>query len=53
MGSLLLRIFFFPGNAVCSALGVTEEEDQVMVRTLVNMLVWNLVVIVGAVLLFV
>ena len=53
MGNLLLRIFFLPGNAVCSALGVTEEEDRIMLRTLVNMLVWNLVVIVGAVLLFV
>ena len=52
MGSLLLRTFFLPGNAVCSALGVTEEEDRMMVRTLVNILVWNLVVIVGAVLLF-
>ena len=52
MGSLLLRAFFLPGNTVCSALGVTEEEDRIMVRTLVNILVWNLVVIVGAILLF-
>lgn len=53
MGSLLLRAFLLPGNAVCSALGVAGEEDRVMVRTLVNILVWNLVVIVGAILLFV
>ena len=52
MGSLLLCTFFLPGNAACSALGITEEEDRMMVRTLVNILVWNLVVIVGAVLLF-
>lgn len=52
MGSLLLRAFFLPGNAVCSALRVTEEEDRMMVRTLVNILVWNVVVIVGAILLF-
>jgi hypothetical protein len=52
MGSLLLRTFFLPGNAVCSALGVTAEEDRMMARTLVNILVWNLVVIAGAVLLF-
>ncbi|HUZ64985.1 MAG TPA: hypothetical protein VMU82_14865 [Acetobacteraceae bacterium] len=52
MGSLLLRVFFLPGNAVCSALGVTEGDDRMMVRTLVNILVWNLVVIVGAALLF-
>lgn len=52
MGSLLLRVFFLPGNAVCLALGVTEEEDRMMLRTLVNILVWNLVVVVGAVLLF-
>ena len=52
MGSLLLRTFFFPGNAICSALGVTEGDDRMMVRTLVNILVWNLVVIVGAALMF-
>ncbi len=52
MGSLLLRTFFLPGNVICSALGVTGEEDRMMVRTLVDILVWNLVVIVGAVLLF-
>ncbi|HUZ64359.1 MAG TPA: hypothetical protein VMU82_11705 [Acetobacteraceae bacterium] len=52
MGSLLLRTFFFPGNAICSALGVTERDDRMMVRTLVNILVWNFVVIVGAALLF-
>jgi hypothetical protein len=52
MGNLFLRIFFFPGNVICSALGVTEEEDRVMVRTLINMLVWNVVAVVGVVLWF-
>lgn len=50
MGNLLLRAFFFPGNAACSALGVTDPEGRMMLRTLVNILVWNVVVIVAAVL---
>lgn len=52
MGSLLLRTLFLPGNAVCSFLGVTREEDRMMLRLLVDILVWNLVVVIGAVLLF-
>ncbi len=52
MGNLLLRTFLFPGNMVCGALGVTEGDDRVMVRTLINMLVWNAVVLIGAVLIF-
>jgi len=48
----LLRLFLLPGNAACAALGVTEDEDRVMLRTLVNMLVWNVVMVVGAFLVF-
>jgi hypothetical protein len=52
MNNVLLRLFLLPGNAVCAVLGVTGEEDRMMLRTLVNMLVWNVVVIVGAFLVF-
>ena len=52
MGNLLLRTFFFPGELVCSALGVTDPEGRMMLRMLVDILVWNAVVIVVAVLLF-
>jgi hypothetical protein len=45
MGNLLLRAFLLPGELVCSALGVTEPEGRMMLRTLVDILVWNAVVI--------
>ncbi len=52
MSNLLLRTFFFPGELVCSALGVTEPEGRMMLRTLVDILVWNAVVLLLAVLIF-
>lgn len=52
MGNLLLRTFFLPGELVCSALGVTEPEGRMMLRTLVDILVWNAVVLLLAVLVF-
>jgi hypothetical protein len=50
MGKLLVRAFLLPGYTVCSAFGVTDPEGRMMLRTLINMLVWNVVVIVGVVL---
>jgi hypothetical protein len=52
MGKFLARAFLFPGNTVCSAFGVTDPEGRMMLRTLINMLVWNVVLIVGVVLWF-
>ena len=52
MGNLLLRVFFFPGDVVCSALGVIKPDDRMMVRTLINMLVWNLLMVLAALALF-
>ncbi len=44
MGSnAVLRVFLLPGNLVCDALGAREEDDRAMIRSLINMLVWNLV----------
>ncbi|WP_170979631.1 hypothetical protein [Roseomonas sp. HF4] len=45
MGHYALRIFLLPGNLACDAIGVVEGDDRAMVRTLVNMLVWNLVAV--------
>ena len=45
MGHILGTIFFFPGEIVCNALGAKAGDDRMMIRTLINMLVWNLVVI--------
>ena len=52
MGNLLTRAFLFPGNTVCSAFGVTDPEGRMMLRMLINMLVWSVVAIVGVVLWF-
>lgn len=48
MGNFFLQAFLLPGNAACSALGVTEPEGRMMLRMLVNILVWNAVVVIGA-----
>ncbi|MDA8247804.1 MAG: hypothetical protein M0Z28_01375 [Rhodospirillales bacterium] len=52
MGNLLLRTFFFPGELVCFAPGVTDPDGRMMLRTLVDILVWNTVVLLVAVLVF-
>jgi hypothetical protein len=43
IGNAILRMFLLPGELVAGAIGVREGDDRAMVRTLVNMLVWNLV----------
>ena len=48
-GDTMLWVFLCPGNLVCGALGAHEEDSRVMIRTLVNMLVWNLVAVLVAV----
>ncbi len=45
IGNAVLRVFLLPSNLVCDALGAREEDDRSMIRSLVNMLVWNLVVV--------
>lgn len=39
----------FPGNVVSNALGAQDAEDRMMIRTLINMLVWNLVIVIAVV----
>jgi hypothetical protein len=48
-GNAMLRVFLLPGNLVSDALGVHEEGSRVMIRTLINMLVWNLVAVLAVV----
>ena len=45
VGNAVLRVFLLPGNLVCNALGAHEEDDRTMIRSLINMLVWNLVIV--------
>jgi hypothetical protein len=46
--TLALKLFLLPGNLVANALGATLDDDRVMIRSLINMLFWNAVIIVGA-----
>ena len=45
IGKTALRLFLFPGNLVCDLIGARAEDDRAMIRTVVNMLVWNLAVV--------
>lgn len=46
VGKMALQVLLFPGNLVCDAIGARAGDDRVMIRSLINMLVWNLVVVV-------
>lgn len=49
---LATRLFLLPGDLVCNAAGVTEGDDRSMIRTLVDMLFWNTVIVVGALIVY-
>ncbi|MDO9501700.1 MULTISPECIES: hypothetical protein [Alphaproteobacteria] len=40
-------LFLLPGNLVSDALHIQDRDSRVMLRTLVNMLVWNLVAVLA------
>lgn len=42
-----ISLFLLPGNLVSDALGVVDLDSRMMLRTLVNMLVWNLVAVLA------
>lgn len=44
---MLLRLFMLPGNLASDALGIDDADSRVMMRTLINMLVWNLVAVLA------
>lgn len=41
------RLFLLPGDMVSNALHVRDADSRTMLRTLVNMLVWNLVAVLA------
>lgn len=43
------RMFVLCGNRVSDALDALEDNGRTMIRSLVNMLVWNMVVMLAAV----
>jgi hypothetical protein len=42
-----VRLFLLPGDLVSDALKVEDDDSRCMLRTLVNMLVWNLVAVLA------
>ncbi len=43
-----LLVFQFPGNLVADRIHAVAEDDRMMICTLIDMLVWNVVVVVTA-----
>lgn len=52
MAHAALQAFLAPGNLACNLLHADAGDDRMMIRTLVNMLVWNLALVIGAYLIF-
>lgn len=45
---LVAKIFFFPGDLAADLLGATKADDRAMIRTMADMLFWNLVIVLIA-----
>jgi hypothetical protein len=41
------RLLLLPGSLVCDALHVDDTDSRTMLRTLVNMLAWNLIAVLA------
>jgi hypothetical protein len=52
MAHAALQAFLAPGNAFCTLVHARQGDDRMMIHTLVNMLVWNLVLVIAAFLIF-
>lgn len=52
MAHALLAVFLAPGNLAANLAHATADDDRMMIRTLVNMLVWNLALVIGTYLVF-
>jgi hypothetical protein len=50
--NLFARLFLLPGNLVVDLLHATKDDDRTMIRTLINMLFWNIIVVIGALVIF-
>ena len=46
-------MFLLPGNVVADLLGAAKADDRAMIRTMIDMLFWNIVVVICAVAFFV
>ena len=43
VGAALARVFLFPGDIACAAIGLDRDDKRELVRMLVNSLVWIVV----------
>jgi hypothetical protein len=43
VGAALARVFLFPGDIACAAIGLDSDDKRELVRMLVNSLVWIIV----------
>ncbi len=43
VGGALARVFLFPGDIACAAMGLDRNDKRELVRMLVNSLVWIVV----------
>lgn len=43
IGTVLARLFLFPGDLACNAVGLDRADKRELVRMLVNSLVWIVV----------
>ncbi len=50
---LAVRIFQYPGNLIADLLGATKDDDRTAIRVLINMLFWNVVVVLVAVIAYI
>jgi hypothetical protein len=47
-GQAMVRLIMLPSNAICDALGMTDEHERDMVRMLVNTLLWTTLCVTAA-----
>jgi hypothetical protein len=52
MRHILERAFLYPGEKVCNVCHVQAGDDRMMVRTLINMLVRNFVVLLAVLVIY-
>jgi hypothetical protein len=50
--NLATRLFLLPGNLLVNLLDATKADDRMMTRTPINMLFRNVIIVVGALVIY-
>lgn len=45
---LALKLFLLPGNLAADLIGASKPDDRETIRTMIDMLFWGTLVVVGA-----